>query len=128
VSDSAGIRPWLAEQLELPTAWHVIPEQRMPETIARITVVIKHRRIEKLPEAPIGHLRHEVTLTVADPHTDVAAAEDALDEAVVELIGTLDGHPSISWSDAEKVAVNDTYFGWDLTLSVITNRTTTEEV
>lgn len=119
---SDSVRNYLATELALPPAWTLIPEQRFPDTIARPTVVLQHTRIERLAEAPLGHLRHEVVLTVLDPHTDIAAAEDALDDAVTTLLSAIDGHPTIGWTRSEKVVHRDTYPAWNITLTVITTR------
>lgn len=116
-----SVRHYLAAELALPADWAVIPEQRFPETIAKTTVVLQHTRIEKLPEAPIGHLRHTIELSVIDPRQDIAKAEDALDDALVTLIQSLDGHPAINWTGAEKTMHRDTYVAWNLTLTVITS-------
>lgn len=115
-----SVRAYLVEQLELPDTWTVIPEQRFPETIAKTTVILQHLKIQRLPEAPIGNLRHEVTLSVIDPHQDIATAEDGLDDAIATLITSLDGHQSIGWTSAEKTMHRDTYAAWNLTLTVIT--------
>lgn len=127
---SDSVRAYLVEQLDLPTEWSVIPEQRFPETIAKPTVVLQHTRIERLPEAPMGNIRHTVVLSVLDPHTDIAAAEDALDDAVTELLSAIDAHSTIAWTEAEKTTHRETFPAWNLTLTVITSKPNpeTEEV
>ena len=124
MSDSQSVREWLQAQLrsELPEGWKFIPNQRMAATIDRITVVLKHTDIERLPEAPLGNLRNTVVLTVADPHEDQVRAENELDDAVLELCTAIDGLPNINWTRASKVLVNDTYLGWDITLTVISGK------
>jgi hypothetical protein len=124
---AGSVRDLLVEALTFPAGWAVIPEQRIPGTLSQTTVILKHSRIEKLDEAPIGHLRNTVTLTVVDPHTDQSLAENELDDAVLALITSLDGHPWINWSLAEKVAVRDPYIGWDVTLTVVTQKPTPTE-
>lgn len=123
---SDSVRTYLRDQCAplCPSSWVWITAQRIPETISKTTVILKHSRIEKLDAAPIGHLRHTVTLTVADPRTDVDAAEDGLDAAVTELITALDAHNNISWSTAEKVLLTDSNLAWDITLTTITSRET----
>lgn len=120
----SSVRQYLDGELTplLPAGWTLIPNQRMPETISVTTVVLKLLKIEPLPEAPIGSLKNTVTITVADPHTDQAKAEDALDESVLTLTTALDGHKNIIWKDADKVLVNDTYLGWDISVEVITEK------
>lgn len=121
---SASVRDYLDGELTplLPATWKLIPNQRMPETIDGITVVLKHLKIERLPEAPIGSLKNSVTITVADPHQDQVTAEDALDDSVLTLITALDGHSNILWTGADKVLVNNTYLGWDITVEVNTEK------
>lgn len=93
----------------------------MPQTIEGITVVLKHSQMERLAEAPQGSLRNTVVLTVVDPHEDQTAAENALDDSVLELVTAIDTLPKINWTNAEKVLV-DPYLGWDITLTVITEK------
>lgn len=122
---SDSVRAYVLSELALPSSWRQIEEQRIPEVIDRETVIVKHSRIEKLPEAPIGHLRHEVILAVFIPNRDLSKAENRLDDAVTELLAAIDGHPDINWRDAEKVVTpGNQYPGWELTLSVITQQPT----
>lgn len=115
-----SVRSWLQDALAVPSKWVWISEQRIPSTISKTTVITKHSRIQPLDEGSVGQLRHEVLLTVFAPNT--TAAEDALDEAVTLLITELDGNDKIRFAQAEKVvSPNEQYFGWDITLSVITN-------
>jgi len=124
MSDSQSVREWLTEQITplLDDSWRILPNQRMPATIDRITVVVKYTAMERLAEAPQTHLRNTVTLTIADPHEDQVKAEDALDDAVLALCTVLDSLPRIGWTGAQKVLVNETYLGWDITLTVISGK------
>jgi len=116
------VRSDLADLLtpKLPADWKIIPNQTVPETLHTVTVVLKHYKLEKLPEAPQRHLSNSFTLTVASPLTTIAKAEDDLDDAVLELVTTIDTLSSVDWTDATKVLVNDSYIGWDISLTVIT--------
>lgn len=125
MSDNTTVREWLEDALKpvLPSGWRIIPNQRIPETIDRITVVIKHIRIAPLAEAPKGHLSNDVIITVADPHTDQARAEDALDDEVLELVNALQTIAGITWTGADKVLVNTTdNLGWDIACSIISRK------
>lgn len=116
-----NVRGYVLDMLDLPPAWRQVPEQRIPATIDRPTVILKHARVEKLREAPIGQLRHEVILAVFVPNRDLARAEDELDVAITEIIAALDGHPTLNWTEAEKVVTPDGQFpGWEITLTVLT--------
>lgn len=122
---SDSVRAYVLTELDLPSDWRQIEEQRLPEVIDRETVIVKHTRIERLPDAPIGHLDNEVILAVFVPNRDLARAEDRLDNAIVELLAAIDAHPKIGWREAEKVVTpGQQYPGWELTLRVITEKTT----
>lgn len=116
-----NVRGYVLNMLELPSEWRQIQEQRIPATIERTTVILKHARVEKLREAPIGHLRHEVILAVFVPNRDLARAEDELDVAITEIIASIDGHSTLNWTEAQKIVTPDGQFpGWELTLTVLT--------
>lgn len=116
-------RAHLRDQLEplLPTGWRLIPYQRMPRTIDQPTVLVKHISFEPLSQAPIGSLSNGLVVTIADPHADQEAAEDALDQAVLELCSALDALPTVLWTEAQKVTVGD-YLGWDISATVRTDK------
>lgn len=117
-----SVRSWLKETLTIPAGWEWISEQRVPDVIGKITVVTKHGRIEPLEEGSVGQLRHTVVLSVFSPLQTTAKAEDSLDDAVTVLLTETDAHDQIRFESAEKVvAPNQQYFGWDISLSVITN-------
>lgn len=121
---SVSVRQFLEAQLTplLPTTWRIIPNQRLPETIDRVTVFFSVTRIESLAEAPIGSLKNFVTITVASPNKDVVRAENALDKNVLTLCTALDGHKNIRWTGADKVLVKDPYWGWDIHTEITTEK------
>lgn len=121
---SVSVRTFLETELKplLPAGWRIIPNQRIPETIDRVTVFFAVTRIESLPEAPLGSLKNYVTVTVASPHQDQVKAENALDANVLKLCTALDGHKSIRWTGADKVLVKDPYIGWDITVEITTEK------
>jgi hypothetical protein len=118
------VREFLAAQLTtlLPGTWKLIPNQRMPETIDKTTVVVKLTTIEPLAEAPAGTLSNGAVITVADPHQDDVTAENALDDAVLELCTAIDAVPGMTWTKAEKVLVGQSYLGWDITASILSKK------
>lgn len=121
---SANVRAYLLEQLDLPEEWRKIDEQRIPDVIDRPTVIVKHDHVEPLRDAPLGSLSHDLLLAVFIPNRDLARAEKALDDSLVELLTALAGHASISWTEAQKVVTpNGQYPGWEVRLSAITQRT-----
>lgn len=118
-----NVREFVLTSLDLPAEWQQIGVQRMPDTISKTTVIVKHLRMERLAEAPIGHVRHEVTLSVFTPLQDTAQAEDALDDNITDLLTSIDALPDIGWLDAQKVtSPNEQNLGWDIRLTVITEK------
>lgn len=112
----------------IPDTWTVLPYHATIDRIDRTVVVLKHTKINKLAEAPMGWLSNEFVVTVVDPVSDPKTAENNLDEAVLALVTALDSHLQLNWTQAEKVLVNETlgYKGWDITLTVNTNPPTPE--
>lgn len=116
-----SVRSYLSARLTelLPETWRIIDHQELPATIDRTTVVFKIKSFTKLPEAPRGNLVSEIVILVASPLTDAKRAEIALDDDVLALCTALDMHPRINWDKAEKVKASDNYYGWDVTVNVI---------
>lgn len=107
----------------LPAEWEIIPEQRVPEKLEKTTVIIKLTAFERLPAAPMGSLSNEFTVTVASKHmTDQGKAEDAVDDAVLELVTAIDELVTVAWSGAKKVLVAGKYIGWDIDLTMTTKK------
>lgn len=123
MSAEQTVREFLDEQLTelLPATWRIIRNQTMPDRIDATTVVLGITRITKLPEAPRGCLVTEATVLVASPITDAKRAENALDDAVLEVCHALNDHPRIVWDEAKKVQASDQYFGWDISIKVLSS-------
>lgn len=121
---SSSLREYVRDELKkhVPAKWRIIPVQRIPDQITDVTVIIKHTRIERLKAAPLGKLENSLVVTIVTPHADIERAEDELDDAVIDLLGALDGHPGLGWSSAEKVSVDEVYLGWDINMTAITER------
>ena len=120
------MRQLLADHLQplIPDGWQLLPYQATITTINTKVVILKHNKITKLPEAPQGTLSNEFIVTVASPKTEMESAESDLDDAVLELLTTLDSHVAVNWTEAQKVKLNDKtpYIGWDITLTIHTKK------
>jgi hypothetical protein len=104
-------------------SWAIKPHTvKQVLTLSKPTVYVEHTGITALPEAPIGHLRNTVAVTILDPHTDWDKAEDDLDTAVLELITALDAHDRLAVTEATKTSIADAYLGWAITLTLITDK------
>lgn len=109
-------------KLSLPRHWRFITSEGMPDRIDVPTVTVRQYEIEKLPQAPTGAYRYNFTVQLLSPVTDTAKAEDQLDELLPELLLALDDIPYVLWTTATKTLVNDLYFAYGLTLSVLTTK------
>lgn len=118
------LHDWLAERLEplMPEAWKLAPGMETPETIGVVTVAIKHLKIAPLAEAPKGHLTNQMVVTIANPHTDQVKSEAALDDDVLILVQALQDVKNLGFTEANKVLVNNTYLGWDISCSIISKK------
>lgn len=123
------IRTQLLAHLQplLPEEWTVLPYQANVSTIDRIVVVLKHNKISKDPDSPMGTVINEFIVTVVSPVSDIKTAEEQLDDAVLELITALDSHLQLNWTEAQKVLVSEKagYIGWDITLTIHTQKAST---
>ena len=123
------VRSALVSLLEehLPSAWRLEPYRRKADAIKATTVYLKLGSVERIPEAPMsGHVA-SFTVTVADPATDWAQADAALDDNVIELVMLLNRADAVKAARAEAVVVNDTYLGFDISVEVIATATPTQE-
>lgn len=111
----------------LPEGWDIKPGIATPTTIASPTLYLEYKRIEPLPEAPIGHARCTFELTLTTPLTDKPKGEDDVDDGIVDLVLALDAHEFISWSSAEKAVLLEKYLAWTVTVTVIANTTKTPD-
>ena len=124
MSADQTVREYLDETLPplLPEGWKWVDSERAVDVTETTTVQWKQRRIAPLPEAPLAHLGVDGILTVSSPHADIEKAEDALDDAVLELVGALQSVPGIRFTEANKAAVDDQHLGYDLSITVITQK------
>lgn len=122
---SSDVRNWLTANLKplLPNKWKWEPYQRDVGTLATTTVWWKQERIVRFAEAPIGTVRVEGTVTVASALTDVAKSEEDLDQAVTAVCQAIDGLDGLAWTEAQKVAVDNSYFGWDISVWTTATKT-----
>jgi hypothetical protein len=117
------VRAWLADYLKplLPEGWRpIVPNARDVDEVDAVTVVLKHVRMERLASAPLGHLRHDVVMTVISPFKAVEAAEDDLDDALTKVLTALSKSSLVTWTSADKVRTGDAW-AWDINVQVLSN-------
>ncbi|WP_419817004.1 hypothetical protein [Glaciibacter flavus] len=109
----------------LPKTYRVVPiEKRVGSITRRPVVVIRQKATRPAPEG-IGFFLVDLTLTVATPITNLDAAEDALDDILVDIDTALAKVPWVRWTDATKVIYQDMYPALDFTLEAVTQRKAT---
>ena len=116
-------RTYLAETLKplLPKGWQIVPYADNLDVLSRPVVMIQQKRITPASFAPLGHHVVEFSVIILDPAQDIRAAENSLDEEVDLLLYAFEDIETLAWTSAER-AVFDTNHGWDITLTVITER------
>lgn len=117
-------RKQLAEELTaaLPDTWRVIPEQRSVDPQNRNVVIVKQQTLTKNPAAPNASRIIRFTLTLVSRYVDIEKAEDDLDITLPILLAAIDGIQNLRWEEAEKVAIDDTRLGYDVTVYAPTNK------
>ncbi len=117
----AGARAVLVEGIRplLPRRWKLHPYSGAPDAINQATVWVSLRSIEKMPEAPQSRwLNTTFTVTIASSKASITEADEDLDDLVLDLFAAIDALPMVKRAGAERVAVNDTYLGFDITVEV----------
>lgn len=111
----------LAAYLEgrLPKTWRIIPEQRNYDPANKTTVIVKQETVARAAAAPIGVRVVTFTLTLVSRFTaELEVIEDDLDARLPELLTILDTTRGLRWTTAQKVAVTDKHFGYDISVEV----------
>lgn len=91
----------------------VVEVEDNTDTLGKITIVVKQRRMLRLAQAPAGALRVEFVLSVTHPGIDPATSEPGLDDFVPSLLSQLNERPGFGWNDATKVA-DEQNLGYDI--------------
>lgn len=115
-----GPRAILAAHLKplLPTSWRIITNEANTDTPNSTVVKISQQSFKRLPEAPQGAHLIEFVVAITTPYTDLAKAEDQLDDDMNAFIHALDELAGVAWSEATKVAVEGRGLGYDITLTI----------
>ncbi|TDW50995.1 hypothetical protein EDF52_10283 [Curtobacterium sp. PhB42] len=128
-------RGWVIENLKplLPRTWDLSPYSRLPDAVDKTTVVVWLQNITRLPEAPLASHVTEYTVTIVSPRTSPTEADADLDDDIADLLHALDnvrneqGSPNLRWTRAERAVYAESFLAFDITVSVITTATQTQE-
>ncbi|MPT14042.1 MAG: hypothetical protein E2601_03910 [Microbacterium sp.] len=111
----------------VPTDWKTdagIPNQM--HSLSRPLMWLEYTAFEPLPEAPLAKIAATVDVCIATNRTDVRKGEADADESVAELYeAALSSHSFYSIS-ARKTVFWDAYFGWRLSITVVTTNPATD--
>lgn len=119
-------RALLAQQLRdaLP-AWQIVSDTRQLDGVRRPGAILlwtQSRR--KAPALGLDWFTDEVTLQVLTAADKPDRIEDDLDELLFQVMAALEPLDAFAWDLAERVAVADTWHGWQLTITCIYQLTT----
>jgi len=99
----------------LPNTWTIIDDERSLNAITRPTLLVSVRSFTPSDYAPLSKITVTLALMILSAHTDAKAAEDDLDELIVELLAAVNTLPNLTWSEANKVVHLDRYMGYEIT-------------
>ena len=100
---------------ELPNTWTIIDDERSLNAITRPTMLVSVRSFTPSEYAPLSKITVTLALMILSAHTDAKAAEDDLDELLVEALTAVNTLPNLTWSEATKVVHLDRYMGYEIT-------------
>lgn len=98
----------------------VVPTERTPDRLAKMTVIVRHRDYEPAGNAQ-GVLLAGLVIELLSHFADIEKAEDALDAGLPDLLEALQGIPNVTWSRAVKVMEAETWLGFNVEVSIPVN-------
>lgn len=102
----------------LPKGWKVEASSKAVDKINAPVVQLRQTGIARLQQG--GGRVYAITFlaTITAPHEGTQAAEDALDDGVLELVGAL-STAGVMWSDCNKVLTSDQkQLAYDITITI----------
>jgi hypothetical protein len=110
----------------LPAGWKVEPGVPTLGTLSKPVLWVEYTAFEPLPAAPLDNLQVSADLCIVTSKTDLRKGETEADDLVADLYSAVwKAHPFYSIT-ARKTVFMDAYFGWRLSINVITKNPTKE--
>lgn len=81
----------------LPKSWKLMPTG-LNDAPQQMTVELFLQKIERLPDSPQGYRLATYTLNIIAP----GPSDDAIDDAVIDLVNAIDDVPNLQWEGAER--------------------------
>lgn len=122
-------RTLLAQALRaaLP-AWQIVSDARQLDTVRKPgAIVLWSQKRTKAPALGLAWFKDEITLQVLTATDKPDLIEDDLDDLLLQVMSALEPLDSFAWETAERVAVADTWHGWQLTITCLYQVTTEPE-
>lgn len=101
----------------VPKKWRVIDTDEPFDTLDNPTIALHQSDIRPGPYT--GSLLVDFSAALMVAHTDIARAEHALDDAVVEILTIFRSHPWLSFSRAQK-GIYKSNPAYEFTLTILT--------
>ena len=121
-----NVRTLLADELRelLPPSWVVFNHGVELDNPMKPTVLVRQSTLARTPGAPRLYRDAGMTVALVEPGLDAEKVEDALDLDVATLIDALEAVPipGLVWSDAQRVTFNDRFQGYDIHLTITTEK------
>lgn len=99
----------------LPKDWRIVPFNTALDVTDRPVVMLIQKTVERAPEAPIGALKVGFSVLVIQPRTEPGAADDALDDDLMDVALAINKLKHVTFVRAERSTWNDTNPAWDIT-------------
>ncbi|GMM94756.1 hypothetical protein [Microbacterium sp. MTN4-26] len=123
-SPLATVRKTLRDTIKplLPQRWRIVPSLEATKTLTVPAVYFVFGSVS--PEAdgqrlPPGHVFCDFDLVLVVPQKDTEKAEEAVDEALLDLILALEWLPDVAWNTAEKIRLETGQIVWRVQVSVL---------
>ena len=128
-TDTPTVRQYVIDALQplVPADWKVepgIPSQM--HSLSRPLMWLEYTAFGPLPEAPLAKIAATVDVCIATNRTDVRKGEADADESVAELYEAALASHNFYRISAAKSVFWDTYFGWRLSITVVTKNPVTD--
>lgn len=89
------------------------------DAVARPTVLVWADKIVRRPEWASGLFEFTLMMWVLVGTEDPARADDALDDALEDVLGALQPIGWVQWSGAERGVLRDAFHGWQITVTAV---------
>ncbi len=102
-----------------PARWLVPTTGQRPDSNSRNVALAYTDHVDRAMRGSIRHLVETVDLVVVVRETRADKLDPALDAALLEVLELLEPDDAIAWTTATRTAIDDTFEGWTIPLTVV---------